>query len=137
MTAERKRDQSVARFSSSAASSAWLGSSAVQRSASSSVEDRGSRMEDRISPSSIFDLPSSVVGMSEEITGLFPRAAKLIARRVGRVEALDEEILHVVLTVSHTPGDALVMADHYPRRARQARAGHMIVAAAQMVLVPK
>src|SRR5690349_22447063 len=68
---------------------------------------------------------------------LLPGALELVAMRVGRVETLDEEILHVVLAVGQPPGDMLVMPDHHAGRAGQAGAGHMEIAAVEMILIPE
>ena len=69
--------------------------------------------------------------------GALPRAAELVARRVGWVEPLDEQILHVGLAAGDAPGDPLVVADHHAGHSRQARAGDVIPPAAEVDLVPR
>ena len=51
-------------------------------------------------------------------------SAKLIPPRFG-VEALDVEILHVVMQVGNAPRNAVVVSDDDSRSARQADAGHI------------
>ncbi len=71
-----------------------------------------------------------------------PLAVDLVLVGVGRVQALDVEILHVGSDVGHPPGDAVVVPDHDPRRARKREAAQLVRArvalldAVQADLVP-
>src|SRR5262245_61197771 len=66
-----------------------------------------------------------------------PLALELIARWVGWVEPLNVNILHIGHGVGHAPCDPLIMADDNTWRTRQTHAGHGVVAAVEMHLVPE
>ena len=68
--------------------------------------------------------------------GLLPRALELVARRVAGIEALDKQILHIILAVGQAPGHTLVVADHHAGDAGDAGTGDMNIAAAEMIFVP-
>src|SRR5262245_13007017 len=69
--------------------------------------------------------------------GPLPLTFELIARWIGWVEPLDVQVLHIVHTVGHAPCDPLIMTDDDTGRAGQAGAGHMVVTAVEVHLVPQ
>src|SRR5690606_28159390 len=65
-----------------------------------------------------------------------PLAVNFVEQVVFAMEPLDVQVLNVGESVCHSPGDALVMAEDYPREARRSETGHVVPAADKMVLVP-
>ncbi len=65
-----------------------------------------------------------------------PRAVDFDLVGVGRVDALDVEVLHVGTEVGHAPGDVLVMADDDRRQAGQRCAHRVQIAALQTGQIP-
>ncbi len=48
-----------------------------------------------------------------------PLAVHFVLVRIIRVDALDEQIHYIGTHIGETPGDIIIMSDHYPGNARK------------------